>query len=163
MFLALRKTSFTIFIYLNYHDQNTILHFVSESLSTPTKQPTRLSRPEESECRMKLPSLTVGASKWYELRGARASLWSSSAVFVAGLFCTTVLTINFAWGEKWQSYLGINGLRLGYWLPIGDRLIMMILITYISDMNGRIGISHFYSPFSIGSNGTFLLGNYFEN
>ena len=83
--------------------------------------------------------------QWYELRGARASLWSSSAVFVAGLFCTTVLTINFAWGEKWQSYLGINGLRLGYWLPIGDRLIM-ILITYISDMNGRIGISHFYSP-----------------
>ena len=129
-----------------------------------TNQTTsRLSRPEESECRMKLPSLTVGASKWYELRGARASLWSSSAVFVAGLFCTTVLTINFAWGEKWQSYLGINGLRLGYWLPIGDRLIMMILITYISDMNGRIGISHFYSPFSIGSNGTFLLGNYFEN
>ena len=132
-----------------------------------TNQTTsRLSRPEESECRMKLPSLTVGASKWYELRGARASLWSSSAVFVAGLFCTTVLTINFAWGEKWQSYLGINGLRLGYWLPIGDRLIMMILIRFLY-IRIRYEWKNWNCTFlfllSIGSNGTFLLGNYFEN
>ena len=75
----------------------------------------------ESECRMKLRSLTVGGSKWYELRGAKALLWSSS-VFVAGLFCTPrLLTITFAWSEKWQSYLGINGLRLATDYPLEIR------------------------------------------